>query len=64
MELYDAGATVPTTADQRVVIRYRFVPQPRSDVLTFVGQGRPASPAGLGNIAVSVPRIAVYRGPN
>jgi len=51
-------------ADRRGVVRYRFVPQPPSDVLTFVGQGRPARPAGPGNIAVSVPRIAVYRCPN
>lgn len=51
-------------ADRRGVIRYRFAPQPHSDVLTFVGQGRPARPTGPGNVAVSVPRIAVYRGPN
>jgi hypothetical protein len=51
-------------ADRRGVVRYRFVPQPPSDVLTFVGQGRPAKPAGPGDVAVSVPRIAVYRCPN
>jgi hypothetical protein len=51
-------------ADRRGVVRYRFVPQPHSDVLTFVGQGRPARPIGSGNVAVSVPRIAVYRCPN
>lgn len=50
-------------ADRRGVVRYRFVPRPPSDVLTFVGQGQPARPAGTGNVAVTVPRIAVYRCP-
>jgi hypothetical protein len=51
-------------ADRRGVIRYRFVPQSHSDVLTFVGQGRSTRPTGSGNVAVSVPRIAVYRCPS
>lgn len=51
-------------ADRRGVVRYWFVPQPPSDVLTFVGQGRPVKPTSAGTVAVSVPRIAVYRCPN
>ena len=51
-------------ADRRGEVRFRFVPLPHSDVLTFVGQGRPARPTGPGTVAVSVPRIAVYRCPN
>lgn len=63
-ELRRPGWQQLLVADGRGMVRFRFVPQPHSDVLTFVGQGRPTRPGGLGNLAVSVPRIAIYRCPN